>query len=205
VVYVPAAMTSPTRRNPPAELLIFGDTIDELFRRILGPKLDKAAHAELAQAGLDLSRPTLPAYPLAVFEKCLTIAAKRLWPERPLKDGLAQLGEMQVDAFASTMVGRASIALLKMVGLRRALQRLTHAWRNANNFIEATVKDLGDERFEVHVNEVGTQPESFLGVLRGGLRHLNEPRRVSIQKYDGRSCTYLIESAKALGSPGRAP
>lgn len=176
------------------EFLVYGHVIDSLYNSVLRDKLTPELRERLRGAGIDLFRPILPAYPLAVFEDCLELTARTLYPHIPLEAGLRALGEAQVDAFLRTVIGRATFSLLSMLGTRRALQRITSSWRNANNFVQAQVRELSRGKLEVWVNEVGRQPDSILGILLGALWHLTgKTYRATKSQYDGHGCTYVLE------------
>lgn len=184
----------------PVELLVFGHTLDSLFNGVLGNRLTPEFRERLREAGLDLSQPVRSAYSLHIFENCLELAAQHLYSDMSRTDALCALGEAQVDAFTNTIVGRASFSFMKLLGVRRSLERLTHSWRNANNFVQSRVREISPGTFEVWVNEVGRQPESVLGVLRGFLRHVAPvPYQVTPTGYDGHSCTYLLEPVAPQG------
>jgi len=176
------------------EFLVYGHVVDSLYNTVLRDKVTPELRESLREAGIDLSRPILPAYTLAVFEDCLELTARALYPHLPLEAGLRALGEAQVDAFLSTVIGRATFSLLKVLATRRALQQITSSWRNANNFVQAQVRELSRSKLEVWVNEVGRQPDSILGILVGALWHLTgKTYRATRSHYDGHACTYLLE------------
>jgi uncharacterized protein (TIGR02265 family) len=176
------------------EHLVYGHTIDKLFNDVLRDKLTPELREALRQKGIDLSQPILPAYPLLVFADCLELTARHIYPHIPVEAGLRALGEAQVEAFLRTLIGRATFSLLKMLGPRRAFERITSIWRNGNNFVQARVREVSRDTLEVWVNEVGRQPDSILGILQGALWHLTgKASRVKVTSYDGHACTYLIE------------
>lgn len=178
----------------PSNFLIYGQTLDRLFNEVLAGKITPELQQALRDVGLDLSRPLLASYPVEVHEKCMELVAQHLYRGIPQEVALQTLGELQVDAFARTLVGRATLAAMRLFSVRMALDRLTKAWRNANNFIRTEVREVGRDTYEVWVNEVGRFPEITLGTMSAALQHLARGKfQVKIERYDGHSCTYRIE------------
>jgi len=178
----------------PTEHLVYGHTIDKLFNDVLRDKLTPELRELLRQKGIDLSQPILPAYPLLVLADCLELTARHIYPHIPVEAGLRALGEAQVEAFMRTVIGRVSFSLLKVLGPRRALERITSLWRNGNNFVQARVREVSRDTLEIWVNEVGRQPDSILGILQSALWHLTgRPPRVRVESYDGHACTYVVQ------------
>lgn len=165
--------TSPAREHR----VIYRDTVRGLFVDILGPRLTPELKAELRAVGLDVDDIGMGCN-LDAFERALEVAWRRLYPELSRDDAMAILGELQVDAFANTLLGKTSFAFLRLVGMRRALERITSTWRSANNFVRATVVEHSPELLEIQVNVVGQGHASgILGILRGAVRHLGWPAK----------------------------
>src|SRR5438128_249385 len=121
-------------RATPSEKLVFDHAVEAMFLRALKDRLPFAARSRLAGAGLDLAKPLLPAYPLATWMRCLRIAAEEVFEAVPLEAGLRQLGELLVDAYAETAIGRAMFGLARVIGPRRTLTRATQNFRSGNNY-----------------------------------------------------------------------
>lgn len=184
----------PRLQAQPSKLLVYGPTVDSLFNGVLGDRVTPQLRERLRQAGLDLSRPVLPAYPLNLFEAFLEITAHELYSDVPFDNALRSLGEAQVEAFARTLMGRAAFSFMRMVGVRRSLEQISYSWRNANNFVRTQVHEPSPRTLEVWVNEVGRQPQVIQGTLSRALQLISsQPYRVTMRHYDGHSCTYLLE------------
>jgi uncharacterized protein (TIGR02265 family) len=184
----------PRLQAQPSKLLVYGPIVDSLFNGVLGDRVTPQLRERLRQAGLNLSRPVLPAYQLHQFEAFLEVTAHELYSDVPFDDALFSLGEAQVDAFARTLVGRAAFSFMRMVGVRRSLEQITCSWRNANNFVRTRVHEPSPGTLEVWVNEVGRQPQVIHGTLSRTLHLISsQSYQVTMQHYDGHSCTYLLE------------
>ncbi|MDY7228500.1 DUF2378 family protein [Hyalangium rubrum] len=188
-----AAAMSLTATDTASPHLVFGQTFDRLFNEVLAGRVTPELQQALRDVGLDLSRPLLPAYPMEVLEKCMEVAAQRLYRGVPQEVALRALGELQVDAFTRTLVGRATLAAMRLFSVKMALDRLSRAWRNANNFVQTEVREINRDLYEVWVNEVGRFPEITLGIMSAILKHLGQGKfQVTIAHYDGHACTYRI-------------
>jgi uncharacterized protein (TIGR02265 family) len=187
------------------ELLIFEQTIEALFLRALHGRLTPDCKAKLRQAGLDVDQKLKPAYPLDAWMTYLRIASEELYPQEPLEQGTWKLGEAYIEGFRETMLGRAVLSLLRVLGPRRALMRATQNFRAGNNYTESKLNELGPGQFELWMNEVGRYPAFTAGIIHAGLRVAGaKDISVEMASYDGHACTYRISWREASVSSGVA-
>ncbi|MFL5352707.1 DUF2378 family protein [Archangium sp.] len=187
------------------ELLVFEQTIEAVFVRALHGRLPPACKARLRQAGLNLDQKLRPAYPFDAWMTFLRITAEELYPGVPLEQGAFKIGEACIDGFRETMLGRAVLSLLRVLGPKRALMRATQNFRAGNNYTESRLKELGPRQFELWMNEVGSLPTFTSGILHAGLRTAGaENIRIEMKGYDGHGCTYCINWSEAAVSSGVA-
>ncbi|HEY0880840.1 MAG TPA: DUF2378 family protein, partial [Archangium sp.] len=78
-----------------------------------------------------------------------------------------EVGRLFFGGFEKTLMGSALIALLKVIGPRRTLQRMTRSFRAANNFTEGTVEELAPNHHLVKVNFT-LRPGFYTGLLEQG-------------------------------------
>lgn len=181
------------KREVPSELLVYEHTISALFLDILGQKLSGRARDAMCTAGIDLSKRMLPGYTLEVFDACMEIAARDVFPELSLPDGMRTIGRLQVEAFASTIVGKASMAILRVVGFERGLRQVARSWAGANNFVDTELVHLPDGTIEVRVNIVGQYPETVQGIILEALKYLGRPSaQAVIERGSGLGALYRI-------------
>jgi uncharacterized protein (TIGR02265 family) len=187
------------------ELLIFEQTIEALFLRALHGRLTPECKAKLRGAGLDVDQKLKPAYPLDSWMRYLRIASEELYPQEPLEQGTWKLGEAYIEGFRETMLGRAVLSMLRVLGPRRALMRATQNFRAGNNYTESKLKELGPTQFELWMNEVGTYPAFTAGIIHAGLR-VAGAKDIAVEPsgYDGHACTYRINWSEASVSSGVA-
>jgi uncharacterized protein (TIGR02265 family) len=189
----------------PDELLVFEQTIEAVYVRALHGRLPPTCKARLRQAGLDLDQKLRPAYPFTSWMTFLRITAEELYPGEPLEIGAFKIGEACIDGFRETMLGRAVLSLLRVLGPKRALMRATQNFRAGNNYTESRIKEVSPRQFELWMNEVGSLPTFTAGILHAGLRTAGaESVRVDLSGYDGHACTYCISWSEASVSSGVA-
>jgi uncharacterized protein (TIGR02265 family) len=188
------------------ELLVFEQTIEALFLRALAGRLTPECRARLRQAGLDVDQKLKPAYSFQSWMLFIRIAAEELFPSEPLSEATFKLGEVYVEGFRQTMLGRAVMSLLRVLGPRRTVARATQNFRAGNNYTETRITELGPAQFELWMNEVGDFPEFTAGIIYAGVRMsgAQEPR-VEPMGYDGHACTYRITWKEASVSVGESP
>jgi uncharacterized protein (TIGR02265 family) len=185
------------------ELLVFEQTIEALFHRALNGRLTPACKARLREAGLDVDQKPRPAYPLASWMTFLRITAEELHPGEPLEQAAFKLGQAYIEGFRETMLGRAVMSLLRVLGPRRALARTSQSFRSSNNYQESRLTELGPRHFELWMNEVGSLPTFTAGLLHGGMKVAGaRDIVVDFSGYDGHACTYRIQWSETAPSPG---
>lgn len=189
----------------PDELLVFEQTIEAVYVRALHGRLPPTCKTRLRQAGLDLDQKLRPAYPFTSWMTFLRITAEELYPGEPLEIGAFKIGEACIDGFRETMLGRAVLSLLRVLGPKRALMRATQNFRAGNNYTESRIKEVSPRQYELWMNEVGSLPTFTAGILHAGLRTAGaESVRVDLSGYDGHACTYCISWSEASVSSGVA-
>ena len=150
------------------EPLVFQQTIEGLVRS-LGPTLDASCAARLKQAAsLDLSRPLLPAYPFEAFVAMLRVAAEALAPGRPLEEGLYRVGRGYISGYGDTLMGRALLTFMRVIGPRRTLERMTQNFRTANNYTRSELVHLAPQHSELRLSRVHFD-DFYRGLLEAGL------------------------------------
>ncbi len=185
------------------ELLVFEQTIEALFVRALGGKLSIECRARLRQVGLDVDQKLKPAYSFQCWMNTLRILAEEVHPKLPLPEATFKLGEAYVEGFRQTMLGRAVMSLLRVLGPRRTLARATQSFRAGNNYTETRLAELSPTQFDLWMNEVGAFPEFTAGIIQAGMRMSGaKDLNVEPRGYDGHGCTYRISWREASVSSG---
>ncbi len=177
----------------PEQKMVFEQTIEGLFLRGLGDRLTPACRSRLRQAGLDLDGKLLPAYEFEKWMAFLRIAAEELFPDHTTEVAMFRLGERTVDGFQDTFMGRAVLAMARVIGPVRTLQRCDRNFRSGNNYTTSRLKALSANCYELWVNEVGPYPTFTGGIVCAALRvaGAKEPR-AEVLAHDGHACTFRI-------------
>ncbi|MBL8921151.1 MAG: DUF2378 family protein [Myxococcaceae bacterium] len=149
-----------------SENLIFAQTVEGLLRA-LGP-LNEQDRGALKGLGLDVDKRLLPAYPLEQFISFLDFAGERLAPGATQLERAAVVGRRFMDGYQQTMVGRAMVAALRVIGPWRTLERLSNKFRTGNNFSQTTLTRLGPTEAEFWVN-LTARPGWYVGLVGRGL------------------------------------
>src|SRR5262249_52387161 len=101
----------------------FAVAYEGLFHRGLGSSLTPRLKARLRAAGLDLDRPFEPAYPADRWPIFLRMTAEELFPAVPIGDALRKMGERFFLGYVETLVGKAMLAAMRVIGPMRSLGR----------------------------------------------------------------------------------
>ena len=108
----------------PNEPIVFSQTVDGLLRA-LGTRLDDDAKDHLRDLGLNVRARLDPAYTLAVWTPVMRYASTLVAPGRPPPEQMFELGRRFIEGYAETIVGRAMLTALNVLGPRRTLERMS--------------------------------------------------------------------------------
>jgi uncharacterized protein (TIGR02265 family) len=174
--------------------VVFEHTVEGLFRGVLRERLSALGRRELREAGVDLSRPLLPAYDYPTWRRCLEIAAADVYPTRSRPEAWRQLGRDVVNGMVGTVLGRAMVSVARLLGPLRSLRRLNTTLRSADNYVEARLTELSPTCCEVWINEVMDQPTYYQGVLEASVA-LTGARDIQVRVLDreGRGARLRVE------------
>lgn len=149
------------------EKLIFSQTVEGLLRSLTG-RLTPPLLAGMKARGIDASVALLPAYPQQVFTDVVSWLAKELHPHLELDQAIASLGRGFMDGYGETMVGRAMLAMIRLIGPRRTLERVTRQFRTGNNYSDTRLTQRSATEYDLWVNEV-SMVGWYLGILSRGV------------------------------------
>lgn len=173
------------------EYLVFSQTI-EGFLRALG-SLNDQDRAALKQCGIDPDKALRPAYPLEEFLAALDWAGQRLAPNEPSIEQHRLLGRRFMDAYKQTLIGRAMVAGMAIIGPWRTLQRLTHNFRTGNNFSETSLERVGPTEARLWCNRT-SRPGWYLGIIGRGLEQAGaKDVQVEVISHDATGGRFLVK------------
>lgn len=168
-----------------AEQIEFSRSVEALFIKALGPDISAPIKAALKEAGLDLDRPLLPGYPARQFHKWVQIVATMLFPNLVPSEALRQIGQRATRGNEETVIGRAIVAALKLIGPKRTLQRLDRIFRNNNNYQNVAVSELTELSATVTIGQVFSIPTYYQGLLETGVQYTGALNpRVTLVSYE---------------------
>jgi uncharacterized protein (TIGR02265 family) len=172
---------------------VFGHLFEALFQNALAGRLSPIALEQLRRLGVDVSKRLEPVYPLPLWMAALTVAARDVYPSLELDQAYEQLGEACMEGFSATLVGRAVVAALRLIGPERAMLQAQSTFRSTNNYAQLSHRKVGPGHFRIWINEVGHCPTFTVGMLRAGLGAAGAPSaHVEVAAYDGHGCTYDV-------------
>lgn len=176
--------------TPTETPVLFSQVVEGLVRA-LGSTLDEAAREQLKALGLDLRR-VEPAYPLDVWTNVVRYGAALVTPGAPVEKQMYELGRRFIDGYAETLVGQGMLTLLRVLGPKRALERMSRNFRTGNNYTETKLEQTGPTSFFLWFNQV-REPEFYRGMLMSGIGRAGaEALQVQVVRREGPSATFAI-------------
>lgn len=145
--------------------LVFDSAVEGLFHKALVDRLSPAVLERMRAEGLDLRAPLKPAYPEAAFHRCVELAAADVFGDLPRDAALERMGQEVVRGFGLTLVGAAVLAVIRLLGPLRALERMTRNFRNVSNYLETRLTRRSPTEVEVWINHTSGLPSYFAGIL----------------------------------------
>lgn len=140
------------------------------MERALGPLLDVAARARMRELGIDYDRPLQPAYALAAWRRVVDFAGELVAPGQPYDRQQFALGSRFITAYTETVIGRATLGLMRLLGPKRTLERMAKTLRSGNNYSQTRLTQVGPTTFDLWCNHV-QNPSFYRGMFETGLQH----------------------------------
>jgi uncharacterized protein (TIGR02265 family) len=172
--------------------LIYAEVVEGLIQHGLRGRVSLRLRERLRQLGLDVDRPP-QSFPVVSWWKCLHVIVEETFPGVPTEEGFRRLARQHMEGYGRTLLGRATLRVLRLLGPRRMVLRLPHVLGSTDNYTSGTVVERAPGVFELVLNSSG-QPagyaeslfEAFLEVCAA-----SEPRVKLLREGDD-SSTYLI-------------
>jgi uncharacterized protein (TIGR02265 family) len=176
----------------PEHELVFQQAVEGLFFVGLQGRVTPELRTRLKAAGLDLGR-LAPAYPRKSWNQFIRLTVETLWPgERP-EEAYHALGRQLLEGYAETLVGKAIAGVLRLIGPRRSLQRMTYNFRSGSNYNQCECREVGPSEVLFWMNEPDLHPSYVAGILDAALEISGAKRReISVQAKDEKGCTYRV-------------
>ena len=178
--------------NTTEEPLVWGHTVEGLVR-CAKPRATPRWIEKMRAHGLDVDKPLATAYTREQWRRFIFTSAEELF-EGPVESRLEQLGRDLINAYAQTFLGRAVAAVLRIIGPKRALERMTKSLRSGNNYSDTRATFTGPRRAEFWINETLGAPSYICGAIAAVMTIAGTPSvRVRTLSTDGHAATFEIE------------
>lgn len=152
-----------------AERLWYSTVIEAIFIKGLATRLTPELRLGIKKAGIDLGK-LQPAYPIAQVREACRSVMPALFPGKSEDEALHELGVSSMRGYTETLLGRALIQVLKLIGVRRSLLRMHTSMRAGNNFLETSAVVASDRCIELRFSDVSEMPSFYRGILEEGGR-----------------------------------
>lgn len=149
-----------------SEKLIFLQTFEGLVRAY-GTRFTPELLTNFKLYGFDPER-LLPAYPQKSFIEVVRLLGRALHPGLSEDDAIREVGRGFINGYEDTLVGRAMLAMIRIIGPRRTLERLTRQFRTGNNFSDTRLTQVSASEYQLWCNEVRL-PGWYQGIVSRGL------------------------------------
>ncbi|HVE82940.1 MAG TPA: DUF2378 family protein [Myxococcales bacterium] len=163
-----------------------------MFVRALRP--DDALRAQLKEIGFDLDR-MQPRYPVSVWRGALDAARRRLFADRAEERGFRALGNLFIDGYFETIIGKVLAIPLKLMSIDRVIQNIPKSWKAARPDLHVDPPQReGPQRWRVHFVDAYPLPGFLAGVVEGASRRtsLRSELHVDIERLDERGFDLVI-------------
>ena len=190
------------KSRPPVKLedrLIYSEVIEGLIQYGLGGHVPSRLRERLGDLGLDVDR--LPStFPVVKWLKCLRVIIEELFPGVPEQEAFRRLAWQHVEGYGRTLMGRATLRVMRLLGPRRMVKRLPSILSATDNFTAGTVEPRGPAQFVLSLNsnlEPSAYAESLIAALLGACGAV-EPKVTRQESHEDRA-TYLLSWSETPG------
>lgn len=197
-----ARTTSPAApgRNDPGlayeDRRVLDIVFDGLLKKALKNELTFAAKSRLKQLHVDVEGRFEPLYPHPVYLATLHILNQELMPSLTEEQAFRALGARAVLGYFDTLIGRALKQMLRALGVRRAVDRMTQNFSATNNYTRTHAEDLGPRHVRLWMNELTDTRFVMAGILEAGLGVAGGKNvRATIERVDEFGCTFDVQWA----------
>lgn len=164
--------------------VVAAPVVDGLFRYALARRMTPALRSRLLSAGLDVEAKSSEAVPRQSFAAWLKLTVESLFSGVSESEAYRELGRDLVRGYSMTLFGSAVIAVARVIGPRRTLERMARNSSSIAASYRARIDADDESRVKFWVSEAELPPTFMAGVLSeaatlaGGRDVLAEPLRV---------------------------
>lgn len=173
------------------EHLVFQVTVESLARAV-GPAMTLAMKDHLRALGIDYDRPLQATYPRAKWDLAFEYISEQLFPGEPLPVRHEKLGRRVLESFTQSIIGSVLIAIVRVGGPRRMIERTARNLRQANNYTELELEERKPNEFVMHFNHVSSV-DFYRGMLVRALELSGAKNpNVTVETPAGERVEYLV-------------
>jgi uncharacterized protein (TIGR02265 family) len=169
---------------------VYAHTVEGLFFKALRARITPPVAAQLKELGIDLAGKPREV-PHLQWKEALVIAASLF--EGTDDQRFRQIGQSVLRHYEETVMGRAVVAVMRILGPTRIFHRVNQTLRSANNYIVAEFTPAGERAWDGIVNECNGNPHYIAGVLEQGLIISGAKEvDVAVRNFDGHAAMFSI-------------
>ena len=164
-------MDAPARKK-----MVFAQTVESIFAPSIARDLTPRGRRRLEEAGLVLGKKLRAEYPLETVRGWMDILRQDLYPGMPRERADELLGRRMVEGLAQTLLGRALVPILRLLGPARAVRRMEENMRHLTNFTRLQMRLTGDDEAEYWIEEPGISSDYTRGEMLAIFEAIGYPR-----------------------------
>lgn len=148
------------------ERLIFGTSVEGMLRALGDDVRRPEVKASLVAIGINPEK-LLPGYQVPQYVKLMNLIGAHRFPTLGPEERDRALGREFIRGFSETFVGKATLAMGRVIGPRRGTKRLTRSMRAVNNYSTSGIITEGETQVDVWIEPVA-RPWYYVGVFEAG-------------------------------------
>ncbi|MFT3707406.1 MAG: DUF2378 family protein [Archangium sp.] len=174
------------------DALVWRHTVEGLIRVGLARGEGTEWKSRMKALGLDVEKPLATAYPRDKWKDFIHGSAQVLF-QGSEDEQLERLGSAFIEEYAQTFLGRAVASVVKLIGPRRALERMTKSLRSGNSYSDTKTTFVGPTAAEFWLNDTLGFPTYICGALAAVLR-ITSAKNIVVKpiKIDGVNATFSV-------------
>jgi uncharacterized protein (TIGR02265 family) len=185
--------------------LVYSEAVEGLIKYGLGGHVPSRLRERLGDLGLDVDR--LPStFPVVAWVKCLSVITEELFPALPRDEAFRRLARQHVDGYSRTLMGRATLRVMRLLGPRRMMQRLVDMLAAMDNYTTGAVVERGPSAFELSLNS-DLQPVAYAESVFESILGACGAEQPQAKRLEGREegATYLLTWREPSGTASAEP
>jgi uncharacterized protein (TIGR02265 family) len=145
--------------------IVYRHTVETLIKNVLRTHglLNVRTQAELIMLGIKTDPVQDISFP--VWIELLRYSAKLNSPSAPADEAMITLGRRWVEGYDTTLLGKTTGMLARMVGPQKMLLKMTDNWHAANNFYQGTCVARGPRQVDITLNVGGVSRLFNVGIM----------------------------------------